>query len=85
MTYSSEQILDLVKEALAELFRLDPARVTLEAHLADDLGIDSIDAVDLLYRVERLTGLKIGAEDFRGVRTVGDLVEAIARLPQAER
>jgi len=85
LKYSTEQILDMVKEALAELFKLDPARVTLDAHLSDDLGIDSIDAVDLLYRVERMTGRKIAADDFRGVRTVGDLVEAISRLPQAER
>jgi acyl carrier protein len=84
MLYTSEQILQMVRSALVELFQLDPARVTLETRLADDLGIDSIDAVDLLYRVERATGRKIGAEDFRGVRTVGDLVNALARLPQAK-
>ena len=84
MTYTSEQILEMVRSALAELFELDPARVNREARLSDDLGIDSIDAVDLLYRVERSVGRKIGAEDFRSVRTVGDLVDAIARLPQAE-
>lgn len=85
MNYTSEQILELVKKALNELFKLDPARVTPEASLAEDLGIDSIDAVDLLYRIERETGRKIGAEDFRGVRTIKDLVEAIERLPQGPR
>jgi acyl carrier protein len=83
--HTSEQILEMVQSSLKELFQLDPARVTLDARLSDDLGIDSIDAVDLLYRVERLTGRKIGAEDFRSVRTVGDLVTAIAQLSQAER
>lgn len=75
-----EEIHELVRSSLVELFELDPARVTLEAHLADDLEIDSIDAVDLMDRLKRFTGRKISAEDFRSVRTVGDLVQAVERL-----
>lgn len=78
--HTREQILDMVRTALVELFELDPARITPEARLADDLEIDSIDAVDLLERLKRFTGRKLGAEDFRAVRTVGDLVDAIERI-----
>ncbi|MEY2919571.1 MAG: hypothetical protein RL261_876 [Pseudomonadota bacterium] len=78
-----DEILEQIKASLAELFELDPARITPAARLNEDLEIDSIDAVDLLDGLRRQTGRKISAEDFRSVRTVGDLVEAIYRLVQA--
>jgi acyl carrier protein len=78
-----DEILKQIKASLTELFELDPARITLAARLNEDLEIDSIDAVDLLDGLRRQTGRKISAEDFRSVRTVGDLVEAIYRLVQA--
>ena len=80
--HSPEQIHQLVRATLAELFEIEPARVSLETGLFDELKIDSIDAVDLLLRVERTIGQKISAEDFHSVRTVGDLVQAIMRLQQ---
>jgi len=78
-----DEILEQIKASLTELFELDPAQITLAARLNEDLEIDSIDAVDLLDGLRRQTGRKISAEDFRSVRTVGDLVEAIYRLVQA--
>jgi acyl carrier protein len=77
---SSEQILELLRSSFAELFEIDPARVTPAARLGEDLEIDSIDAVDLIERVRRVIGRKVSPEDFRSVRTVGDLVAAIERL-----
>jgi acyl carrier protein len=52
----------------------------LTANLYADLEIDSIDAVDLLDQVRRLTGKRVSTDDFRNVRTVGDLVAVIERL-----
>jgi len=75
-----DEILAHVQGVLSELFEIDPSRVTPEANLYSDLEIDSIDAVDLLDRVRRLTGKKVSGEDFRTVRTVGDLVGVIERL-----
>ncbi|MCB1625403.1 MAG: acyl carrier protein [Pseudomonadales bacterium] len=77
---SREQIHDMVRDSLAELFELDPTRIKLDAHLNDDLEIDSIDAVDLIDRLKKSTGKKMTADDFRSVRTVNDLVLAIERL-----
>jgi acyl carrier protein len=65
---------------LAELFELDPARVTLDARLSEDLEIDSIDAIDLMDRLRRQTGRKISVESFRSVRTVSDLVQTLHKL-----
>lgn len=75
-----EAIFNEVRAALAELFELDPARITPEARLAEDLEIDSIDAIDLMDRLRRQTGRKFPVESFRAVRTVRDLVQTIHGL-----
>jgi acyl carrier protein len=78
--HEPEWVYRMIHSSLVELFRLDPARITPEARLADDLEIDSIDAVDLIDQVKRVTGHKVSAEDFRSVRTVSDLAQAVERL-----
>jgi acyl carrier protein len=75
-----EDIFDTLRTALVELFELEPERVSLESNLYQDLEIDSIDAVDLIDHIKRKTGKKITAEDFKTVRTVNDVVEAVYRL-----
>ena len=76
----SAEILEMLRAAFAELFEIDPARITPATRLAEDLEIDSIDAVDLIDRVRKVIGRKVTPEDFRSVRTIGDLVQAIERL-----
>lgn len=78
--YDTEKIFNELRATLAELFELDPARITLDARLSEDLEIDSIDAIDLMDRLRRQTGRKISIESFRSVRTVRDLVQAIHAL-----
>lgn len=85
---SREEIFVTLRSALVELFELDTERVTLNASLYEDLEIDSIDAVDLIDHIKRQTGRKLAAEEFKSVRSVGDVVEAVYRLindtPQAQ-
>jgi len=80
---SREEIFSTLRDALVELFELDAERVTLEANLYQDLEIDSIDAVDLIDHIKRQTGKKIAAEEFKAVRTVGDVVEAVFQVVNA--
>lgn len=80
---SREEIFVTLQEALVELFELDAERVTLDANLYQDLEIDSIDAVDLIDHIKRQTGKKIAAEEFKAVRTVGDVVEAVYQVIHA--
>ncbi|WP_308364455.1 MULTISPECIES: acyl carrier protein [unclassified Microbulbifer] len=77
MLNSKEAILSELTDILVEMFEVDAADITPEAHLSDDLDIDSIDAVDLIVRLKELTGKKIAPEEFKSVRTVGDVVAAI--------
>jgi acyl carrier protein len=52
-----------VKEAVVEALALDDDEVTPESTLMDDLGAESIDLLDILFRVEKSTGVKIEASD----------------------
>ena len=78
-----DDIFNTLRDALVELFELPPERVTLDANLYQDLEIDSIDAVDLIDHIKRQTGKKLAAEEFKAVRTVGDVVEAVLQLVNA--
>ncbi|MBD9396677.1 acyl carrier protein [Pseudomonas sp. PDM11] len=79
-----EEIFATLRDALVELFELSPERISLDANLYEDLEIDSIDAVDLIDHIKRQTGKKIAAEAFKTVRTVGDVVEAVHQMVNAE-
>ena len=78
--HDRDAILGELRATLVELFELDPARITPDARLNEDLEIDSIDAIDLMDRLRRQTGRKFAAERFRSVRTVSDLVDTIHQL-----
>ena len=77
---SQEQVYQKVVEILEELFEIDPAAITPEANLYQDLDIDSIDAVDLVVELKKMTGKKIRPEDFKSVRTVQDVVVEVEKL-----
>ncbi|SSW69240.1 acyl carrier protein [Achromobacter agilis] len=75
--HTREEIFNTLRGVLIELFEIEPERITLEANLYTDLEIDSIDAIDLIDQVRRQTGRKLDANDFRSVRTIEDVVEAM--------
>ena len=77
-----DEILAKLQEIFEEMFEIDPGDVTLEAHLYNDLDIDSIDAVDLVVTLKKLTGKKINPDEFKAVRTVEDVVNAVEKLVQ---
>lgn len=80
---SRDEILNRLRAILAENFELDPADIVEEADLYEDLDIDSIDAVDLMIELKDLTGKKIEPDDFKKVRTIGDVLDALHQLVNA--
>ncbi|MCL9774240.1 acyl carrier protein [Vibrio methylphosphonaticus] len=77
---NQQQVFEQVKQALVELFEVDEADVQPEAHLYQDLDLDSIDAVDLVVHLQKVTGKKIKPEEFKAVRTVNDVVVSVTEL-----
>ena len=74
---TEQEIYNVLADALENLFEIEPERIKAEAHLVDDLEIDSIDAIDLIDHIKRQTGYKLQADDFRTVRTVNDVIQAV--------
>jgi acyl carrier protein len=62
------------------MFELDKSMITPDANLYTDLDIDSIDAVDLAVKLKEETGKRLQPEVFKTVRTVQDVVNALADL-----
>jgi acyl carrier protein len=77
---SREQIFNELKRELCALFELKPEQITPKARLYDDLDLDSIDAVDLAVRLQDLTKKRIKPEQFKAVRTVEDVVDAVEQM-----
>lgn len=75
-----DEIFAQLKTWLVDLFEIDENKITPEAHLYDDLDIDSIDAVDLVVEIRKITGKQISPDDFKNVRTVDDVVKAIEKM-----
>lgn len=78
-----EDILSQLTEILEDMFEVPADTVVPDAQLYDDLDIDSIDAVDLLAKLKELTGMQVDPEQFKAVRTVADVVNAIYEIEAA--
>ena len=77
-----DDIFTILKGILVDEFEVVPKNVVLNADLFDDLELDSVDAVDLAVRLQQHTGKKVSPAEFKQIRTVGDVVNAIVKLMQ---
>ena len=68
---------DKVKEIIIEQLDVEDAIVTEEASLADDIGADSLDSVEIMMSLEEEFGVEIPEEDATKMNTVKDIVEYI--------
>ncbi len=76
MTDASQDILDGIRTHL-EGRGLDGNKVRMDAHLGEDLDLDSLDTVELTLGLEKRFGVEIPDEDLADVETVGQVVELI--------
>jgi acyl carrier protein len=75
-----DDIIAKLSEYLQDMFEVPAEKITLDAKLFEELDLDSIDAVDLVVKLQELTGRKIKPEQFKTVRTVGDVVDQVHAL-----
>lgn len=69
-----------IKSILSTEFEVDPAMLKPETNLFTDLDLDSIDAVDLVVRLQQEVGKKVDPAEFKKIRTFGDVVAAVSKL-----
>ena len=65
-----EKIISQVKEILIEEFEVEPSLLKSEARLYDDLGLDSLDGVDLVVAIEKTFNCRIKEEEARAMETL---------------
>ncbi len=68
-----EEIKEKVEKILVEEFEIEQDKLQPEAMLKQDVGIDSLDFVDIVVAIEREFGFKPSTQDLKQVKTLGEL------------
>ncbi|MEQ1801096.1 MAG: acyl carrier protein [Gammaproteobacteria bacterium] len=76
----SDELFEKIRDVLAEEFEIPRDSIVRNANLYQDLGIDSIDAVDLIVRLREITGKQVPPDRFKSVRTIGDVIAVLETL-----
>lgn len=83
MNISKEEIIRQTNEALKKEFELTDAQLTPQANLKDDIGLDSLDAVDMVVVLEQKFGMNIRqGYDLRSIVTLQNLYDFIEKIAQ---
>jgi acyl carrier protein len=72
-----EALLDFLRRVMQAEFEVEGEEVRPEAHLGDDLGLDSVDAMVLALRVEEETGLELSDDELKALDTVASVVALV--------
>ncbi len=72
-----EEILAEIRRIMETNFDIAPDRVQEGSNVVTDLDLDSIDATDIVVELQRTLDCRFTPEDFRGVKTVGDMVNVV--------
>ncbi|NWF73633.1 MAG: acyl carrier protein, partial [Nitrospirae bacterium] len=68
-----------IRTALGEYLKRDPSTILITQHLRDDLGLNSMAVIELLYRIEETFDLQIPDQDLRGLTNVGQVVSYVEK------
>ncbi|MDR2864454.1 MAG: phosphopantetheine-binding protein [Spirochaetaceae bacterium] len=77
---TKDDVYNKIREILSERFEIESGEIKSESKLFEELGLDSIDAVDLIVELKPYLDGKIDSELFKQVRTVQDLTDIIYNL-----
>ncbi|MBR5491377.1 MAG: acyl carrier protein [Oscillospiraceae bacterium] len=73
-------IFEKIRAIIADQFGMDEDEITMDTNLLEDLDADSLDVVELSMAMESEFNLdEMKEEDLKGIRTVGDLVDLVAK------
>ena len=86
---SRQQVLDLIRDRLADILEIDPSAIAEGASFSDDLDADSLALIELVEALEEelgehKAGFRIEDEDLEDLKTVRDAVDyVVARVGEA--
>lgn len=73
-------VIDRIKELIEEEMNIPADTVNEKSKIAEDLGADSIDAIELIMGIEEEFDIEISDDEAMSIKTVGDLVKVIEKL-----
>ncbi len=73
-------VFEKVKAIVARELNVDEASLTMETNFVEDLGADSLDAVEIIMAVEDEFGVEVGDDDAQGIRSIGDIVKMLEEM-----
>ncbi|HHW80061.1 MAG TPA: acyl carrier protein [Acholeplasmataceae bacterium] len=73
-------VFERIKELIVEELNIPADQIALESKISEDLGADSIDAIELIMEVEEEFDIEIDDDAAMGIKTIGDLVDVINKL-----
>jgi len=77
---NKDEILNAIIDLLEKEFELPREKLTPDAKMFEDLDLDSIDAVDLIVKLQKMTGTKVQPEEFKQIRTLSDIADVIHNI-----
>jgi len=78
--YTKDELFTAIKDILVKEFDIDADKLNPDARLVEDLDLDSIDAVDLVVRLQKVINCKVEPDDFKQIRTLQDMVDAVEKI-----
>lgn len=82
---NEQEIIDKTNKVFEESFEIEKERLVPEANIFVDLGLDSLDIVDLIVALQSSFGVKIRNEEkVRDIRTLQDLYQFISSIKNVE-
>ena len=74
---NKDAIFSAIADILEKDFECPREKLAPQALISEDLDLDSIDAVDLIVRLQKMAKIKVRPEDFKQMATLGDVAEVI--------
>lgn len=79
---SDEEVLVEVKKVLMEEFEVEESLINPEANFYEDLGLDSLDAIDLIVTLNNFYNIEVEPTESEEIRTVQNLIEIVKKHKQ---
>ncbi|CAO1633983.1 unnamed protein product [Parajaminaea phylloscopi] len=81
---SHQEIQNRILDILKSFEKVDPAKVNADASFTSTLGLDSLDAVEVVMAIEEEFNIEIPDADADAIQTVGQAIEYISKTPEAQ-
>jgi acyl carrier protein len=79
-----DEIKSKVNELMHRSFEIPVEKLTPESKLMDELGLDSLDAVDMMVHLEDHLGVKVSSDKLSKIKTLQDVYELVAEAKRSE-